>query len=262
MSLCTVTPFSDYELSVPQAFDSIGAAQLLPQGGVILLKPNLVDAIAPPVTTPVECIEAAIRYVRQHSRARIVVAEGSGSRLSTADVFSRLGYNRLATQYDVELVDLNNQALTRLEISGMRVFPAYFIPTLALESYIITVPVLKAHSLSTVTLALKSMMGFAPPSKYQVGGHWKKSFFHRHMEEAIIEMNLYRRADMVLIDASVGMAEYHLGGKTCEPPVRKLIAGTDPVETDKVGAKLLGNDWHHIPHIASFPLQRPQPVNS
>ena len=151
---------------------------------------------------------------------------------------------------NVELIDLNYAPLVRLEKPWFKVLPEYYIPEIAFESFVISVPVLKAHSFSKVTLSLKNMMGFAPPEHYQVGGYWKKSYFHDYMHLAILEMIAYRTPDMAVLDATIGMCDYHLGGRQCSPPVNKLIAGFDPVAVDKKGAELLGFDWHNIPHIA------------
>ena len=108
---------------------------------------------------------------------------------------------------------------------------------------------LKVHSLSDVTLSMKNLIGCAPPAYYQQGGHWKKSAFHARMHEAIFELNRYRRPDLALLDGSVGMAEHHLGGPVCDPPVGKIVAGFDPVAVDAAGAALLGFDWRTIDHI-------------
>jgi hypothetical protein len=47
------------------------------------------------------------------------------------------------------------------------------------------------------------------------------------------------------------MAEFHLGGAHCDPPVNKLIAGYNPWEVDRKAAELLGLDWRRIGHIAA-----------
>ena len=52
------------------------------------------------------------------------------------------------------------------------------------------------------------------------------------------------------MDATVGLAEFHLGGAHCDPPLGRLIAGTDPLAIDRRGAELLGLDWRDIPHLA------------
>jgi hypothetical protein len=46
------------------------------------------------------------------------------------------------------------------------------------------------------------------------------------------------------------MAEAHLWGPTCNPPVNKLATGFDPVAIDSYGAGLLGKNWREIDHIA------------
>ena len=51
------------------------------------------------------------------------------------------------------------------------------------------------------------------------------------------------------MDASIGLADYHLGGRICDPPVNKLIAGFDPQKVDRKAAGLLGLDWRTIPHL-------------
>ena len=112
-------------------------------------------------------------------------------------------------------------------------------------------PVLKAHSLADITCSLKSMLGFAPP-RYYSGRHgiWRKAAFHKHMHQSIRELNKYRTPDFTLVDASVGLADYHLGGATCNPPVGKLVAGADPLAVDRECARLLGLDWKTIGHLA------------
>jgi uncharacterized protein (DUF362 family) len=252
MAKVSVVSFTNYRESVKKAFDEAGAESVLAAQSRILIKPNLVDDIPFPVTTPAECTGVIIDYIRSVSRAEIIIAEGSGGEKPTTEVFRKLGYVWLSEEKQVRLVDLNEEPVTRLEIPGCKIFREYYIPEIAMEYFIISVPVLKAHSFSKVTLSLKNMMGFAPPSHYQVGGSWKKSFFHRRMHESIIEMNLYRMADLTLLDATVGMPDYHLGGRQCDPPVNMIVASSDALEADKKGAELLGFDWRKIDHLAKF----------
>jgi uncharacterized protein (DUF362 family) len=95
------------------------------------------------------------------------------------------------------------------------------------------------------------MIGLAPPKYYSGNfGTWKKAVFHQDMHQAIIDLNRYRRADLTLMDATIGLADYHLGGAHCDPPVNQLIAGLDPLAVDREAAKLLGIDWKRVPHLA------------
>ncbi|NQT35950.1 MAG: DUF362 domain-containing protein, partial [Planctomycetes bacterium] len=204
-----------------------------------------------PVTTAPECVEAVIRYVRSCSKASIVVGEGCGDmHLETPEVFDRLGYTEMARRLDVELVDLNHAPLVKLASAACPVFPEMYLPRIAMSHYLISVPVLKAHSYSQITGTLKNMIGLAPPEHYSGRyGDWKKAVFHGRMHESIVDLNAYRTPDLSLLDATVGLAEFHLGGAHCDPPLGKLLAGFDPVAVDRRGAELLGLDWRSIGHL-------------
>lgn len=243
--------FSSYRESITKVLDEIGAAEVLAKERQILIKPNLVNASPFPVTTPVACCEAIIEYIRTCSDAEIVVAEGCGDAvLETDQIFSRLGYEELVEKYNVSLLDLNHAPLAKKYNPNCRVFPDMMLPEIAFSHYIISVPVLKAHSLATITGALKNMMGFAPPQYYSGSyGTWKKAVFHNQMHQSIDDLCCYIQPDLSIVDASVGLADFHLGGNQCNPPVNKIIAGFDALEVDRKSALLLGIDWRDVPHL-------------
>jgi len=247
---CWITDFISYDESIPSLLQAVGAPEILARQSRILIKPNLVCESPPPVTLPVTACEALVRACRTWSSAEIVIAEGTGARdLTTREVFRIHGYDRMAGSHGIELVDLNEAELVELRDPRCRVFPSFMMPRLLLESFVVSAAVLKAHSLATVTLSMKNMVGVAPPAWYQQGGYWKKSAFHRQMQTSVFELNLYRKPDLAFIDATVGLAEHHLGGPACNPPVNRLLAGFDPVSVDAAGAQLLGIPWRQVGHI-------------
>ena len=77
----------------------------------------------------------------------------------------------------------------------------------------------------------------------------KKAMFHGRMHESIADLNRYRTPDFTLMDASIGMPDFHLGGSHCDPPIGKLIAGFDPLAIDRRCAELLGMRWQDIGHL-------------
>lgn len=243
--------FESYARSVPEALDAVGAAEVLREQTAVLIKPNLINASPFPITTAVACVEAVILYVRACSEASIVVGEGCGdAHLETDEVFRRLGYTELAQRQAVELVDLNHAPLRRLQDDSCPVFKEMHLPEIAFSHYLISVPVLKAHSYAEITGTLKNMMGLAPPRYYSGRfGSWKKAVFHNKMHQSIIDLNRYRTPDLSLMDATVGLPEFHLGGRRCDPPINRLIAGFDPVAVDRRSAELLGQKWQRIAHL-------------
>ena len=249
---CVTVEFEAFPRSVTKALDAIGASELLSRQRSVLIKPNLVTGQPHPVTTSPECCEAVIEYVRRHSKAEIVLAEGCGdAAVETGEIFERLGYTALSERQGVPLVDLNHCPVRKLQNPACPVFPEIHLPDIAFTSFIFSVPVLKAHSLAGLTGTLKNMMGFAPPRYYSgQSGVWKKAAFHVKMQQSLIDLNRYLVPDITVMDCSVGMAEYHLGGPHCDPPVNRMIAGFDPWKVDREAAGLLGMNWQDVGHVA------------
>lgn len=249
-----IVDFTSYAESVPAALDAVRACETLEKQTSILIKPNLMGPQPFPVTTSIECCDAVLDYVRSCApEADIVVGDGCGDpHMDTHAVFVELGYADWAVEKGIHLIDLNDAPLEWREDPSCEMFPEISLPEIAFSHYIVSVPVLKAHTLCVMTGAMKNMMGFAPPRHYSGGrkGCWKKAVFHENLDQAIIDLNRYRNADLTVMDASVGLSQSHLGGPECDPPIKKILAGFDPLELDRMAAKLLGLDWHDIGHLS------------
>jgi len=242
---------STLEKSLSALLDAAELPACIGTEKTVLIKPNLVEALAPPVTTPVVLVRLLINYLRERKESlRIIIGEGTGSlKYDTHYPFQMLGYTKLATEKSIELIDLNEEVLVKKENSDCLRWPVMHLPVILDEVFLLSVPVLKVHTLAKVTLTMKNMMGCAPPSHFRGNGYWGKSAFHQQIHEAIFDLNRYRSPDFTLLDASVGMAQAHLWGKYCEPPVNKLAASNDPVAVDAYGASLLQCDWQNIKYI-------------
>lgn len=245
------TEFISWEKSISRLLEQAGLEKHLADSNrPILIKPNLVEALAPPITTPTGLVFALIKYLRTITDARIIIGEGCGAlNYETWQAYDKLNYTLPAKKFQVELLDLNNEELVHLSNNRCKRWPEIYLPRIALESFLLSVPVLKAHSLAGVTLTMKNMMGLAPPSHYRRDNSWKKSAFHHQIHAAVADLNRYRTPDFTLLDATIGMPEAHLWGPSCDPPVNRLAAAYDPVAIDAYGTDLLHRDWQNIGHI-------------
>jgi len=237
--------------SLSKLLTAASLADLIPKGQPILLKPNLVEALKPPVTTPVQLISLVIEYLQKNiPNSPILIGEGTGSlKYDTFYPFQMLGYTTLAAEKGIPLLDLNNEKLVTRQDSACKRLPTIYLPAILDNVFLLSVPVLKAHTLAGVTLTMKNMMGCVPPSHFRGSGCWAKSAFHEQLHEAIFDLNRYRSPDFTLLDASIGMSQAHLWGAHCDPPVNILAASTDPVAIDAFGASLLNKGWKKIGHI-------------
>ncbi len=248
-----VCEYTSWQDSVDLLLDQAGLPEAIGDSSLVLIKPNLVEPLDPPITTPVGLVEAIVRYLQDRvPGVKLIVGEGSGAKnYDTFHSLRVLGYEEMASRCGIDLLDLNVEPLRSLKREDCKRWPEMHLPTIVMDSFLLSVPVLKAHSLASVTLTMKNMMGCAPPSHYQRSGHWKKAAFHDNVQDAVLDLNRYRTPDFTVLDATVGMQKAHLWGPTCEPPHRKLAAGYDPVAIDAYGAGLLGRQWQQIGHLAN-----------
>ena len=247
----TVLEFVSYEKTIPEILDNIKAYEVLKKQKKILIKPNIVNMSPFPITTSPKICGEIIKYIKKHSSASIMIGDGCGEPdYTTLDAFNHLGYKEISDKYDAKLVDLNNVPLKKYTNPNCMVHKEMYLPQLIETHFIISVPVLKAHSLAEITGSMKNMMGLLPPKHYKGKyGIWNKSIFHNKIHESIVDLNEYVSPHLTVLDATVGMAEFHLGGARCNPPVNKIIAGFDAKEVDRKASELLGFDWRKIRHL-------------
>jgi len=213
-----------------------------PSVGRVVLKPNLILAEPPPTTTPCETVEALVRYYLRGG-FEVVVAEGSGW-CETFEAYRELGYLKLKEKYGVKLVDLNNDDFEVVKNPNAFFLREFEFPLTLKNAYIVSVPVLKEHSITKVTLSLKNMLGATIGGRARIA---KKGRFHRKLDESIVDINLYLRPRLAVIDGRVAGLGGELGARPKEIGV--MIMSEDLVAADAVGASYLGKNPLTISHL-------------
>jgi hypothetical protein len=164
----------------------------------------------------------------------------------------------------VQLVDLNISGdhtdatdpayVTSVTIPNGLIRKQYWIPNPILNSdVLISVPVLKNHYNAGLTLALKNMIGIAPNDIYHPPG-WvvgKHSLSHApyDLPRHIVDLNLCRPIDFVVVDGLRGMTDGPIGSQLISPPMQMIMAGRDPVAVDTIGALTIGYELASIVYL-------------
>jgi len=255
----SVVTGSDIEKSVRKAVDLIGGArQVIRPGQSVLIKPNY-SAVAPPETgfvTDPQVVEAVIKVCKEASPKRILVAESAIVGFDTSRVFEELDLERRFLRLGAALVDLDRDDVVKLSVENGSVLKSITICKTAFESdVIISVPSMKTHILTTVTLGLKNMKGILPDSMkkrmHRIGA--KEKVLDFELEHAIADMNTVKPPALTIIDGFVANEGYRpgtpgIGGIPVE--FNTVVAGTDPVAADTVGAYLMGFEPGEVRHIS------------
>lgn len=237
--------FTDYRTSVTRALDAIGAAGRLPREGLIIVKPNLTNADPPPVTTPVEAAQAVVEYIRAHTAAEVAIGEGCGKG-KTIDTYRANGYVDLAERMGLRLIDFNTEPSVLSRCDQAKVFREMHLPAVAMDAFIVSLPILKDHSFTGTTIAMKNMFGLPPAPHYR--GSWNKSRLHSpSTDQAVFDLCLHKKPDLCVVDAVTALTGMHLAGD----PLRLdlILASFDPVGVDAVGSRLLGHDPQGLEYL-------------
>jgi uncharacterized protein (DUF362 family) len=161
---------------------------------------------------------------------------------STEEAFRDSGTVDVARRLGVELRNLNRDAFEEVEIEHPYVMDRVRIARTALESdVIISLPVMKTHIRTLITLSLKNMKGVMP------GAEKRKS--HRlGLDLAIADLNLVVRPSYAVVDGLVGMEglwQYPQDSRE----LGLVLAGREAVAVDTVGTWLMGFDPRQIMHL-------------
>lgn len=121
------------------------------------------------------------------------------------------------------------------------------MPEVLLDAYVISVPVLKDHCFTVTTVAMKNMFGIAPAPFYQ--GSWNKSALHSpSTHRSVVDLCLYKKPDLSVVDASVALEGMHLSGTPRK--LNTILAGFDPVAVDAIASEMMGHDPRKIKYLA------------
>lgn len=233
----------DLETSVAKAFEAIGDGIVF-RGDSVLIKPNLVEPADPEsgtITTP-RVIEAVAKYCLDAGAKKVIIGEGPGYYQPESylrQCFTKTGVADVARRLGIEWVLFDEHKYRTFPGVPGCIARDFHVTEYAFNcDRLIDLPVLKAHYLTCVTLGMKNLKGCLK---------WEdKPLFHRlDLERAVIELNKIVRPSATIIDGTpasitrqmaVGAARWKNGAKGL------LIAGTDVVATDAVGAAIMGID--------------------
>jgi len=220
------------------ALEMVNADEVLSNQKPVLIKPNYINASHPStgITTDSRVIEGVIKFLRQHNVKEVVIGEGSGF-ADTLKAFRIAGVDTVAERWKIKMVDLNKDEFIEVSPPNPLALKKVKIAKIALESTIISVPKLKPHRLAGVTLSLKNMIGTVTP----------KGAIHNHLSQKIVDLVSIIKPSVAVIDGIIAGEGHETSGNPVE--MNLVIAGTDPVAVDAVGAAVMDIPPQSVKHL-------------
>ncbi len=219
--------------------EAADAIRLVPEGGSVALKPNLVIAGTPEsgATTHAGVLSGCIEYFRGHGVTDISVIEGSWVGDETMRAMRRAGYDKVCEKYGVPFYDLKKDKTRRVKtaIGDLEVCER------ALDAgLLVNLPVLKGHCQTVMTCALKNLKGCLPDKE-------KRHFHTMGLQKPIAALGAAMKPRLTVVDSICGDLDFEEGGTPVQ--TNRMYLGTDAVQLDAYGRSLMGLAPDEVPYI-------------
>lgn len=258
MSSVVITQNDKIELAIAEALRHVPLEKLV-RGKFVAIKPNETWASRKDTTgvTQPDTLRAVLREVKAFAPKRLVVSGGAGA-AETDEVFRISGMMDVVEAEGAEFFDHNRAPFTEVEleydpkkeVAGPQ--KSIMVNPRVLEyETLIALNQLKLHETATVTLALKNIAMSFPAADYY--GHPRST--QRHRNHFFADMHSFIAAMARRFPIHLAITVGHpamigtgpLGGHTIETGL--VIASTDALAADAVGARLLGFRVQAVRHL-------------
>jgi len=258
MAAVVITRNDSIESAVADALQHLDLGSLVP-GNLVAVKPNETWASAEDTTgvTQPDTLRAVLRPLKREKPRELVVTGGAGAG-ETDEIFRIAGLMEVVEKEGATFFDHNRGPFTSVDL---RYAPDADVegpqksvmvnPRVLEYDTLISLAQLKLHETATVTLSLKNIAMSFPAADYY--GHPRAT--QRHENHFFADMHSFIAAmarrfpiDLAIIvghPAMIGTGP--LGGHAVETGL--VIASTDAVAADVVGAKLLGFGPQAVRHL-------------
>ena len=248
-SRIVVLPADQYSNKLDQlVYEGIRLFNLNVRGKSVLLKPNLVEYIpGRPVNTDTQLIGAAAEAFLRLGAASVTVAEGPGHHRDTELLLHQTGLGDHLAHRKIRFVDLNRDELIKTKLQANYSGLGYlWLPRTVLGSdFVVSMPKVKTHHWTGVTLSMKNMFGIVPGCRYG----WPKNVLHwAGIHESVLDICATVRPHFVIADGIVAMqGDGPLNGT--ERKLNTIVLSDDPVAADATCARALGLIPERVRHI-------------
>ena len=219
--------------------EAADAIRLVPAGGNVALKPNLVVAGTPEegATTHAGVLSGCIEYFRSHGVADISVIEGSWVGAGTMRAMRQAGYDNVCAQYGVPFFDLKKDSTRPVKTA----IGDISVCCRALDAgLLVDLPVLKGHCQTAMTCALKNLKGCLPDRE-------KRRFHAMGLQKPIAALGAALKPRLIVVDSICGDLDFEEGGTPVQ--TNRMYLGTDAVQVDAYSRSLMGLTPEEVPYI-------------
>lgn len=222
-----------------------GMALFVRPGDRVLLKVNAAFATPPVIgaTTHPDVVSQVAAMCFDAGAAQVVVADNPIN--DPASCFNLTGIEPAARKVGAQVMLPRPDRFEPYSLKGsqlIRNWPVFSTP-LRWADKVIGLATVKDHHRSGASLSIKNWYGL-------LGG--RRNIFHQQIHTIITDLAMMIKPTLVILDGTWSMmANGPTGGSIDDlKATQTVVAGTDPVAVDAIGATLLGKTAEDLPHLS------------
>jgi uncharacterized protein (DUF362 family) len=205
----------------------------------IVIKPNMCyywDYTTGQTSDP-KFVAATIEVLREKISpdVDISIVESDASAMKCKYAFKFLGYEKMAKEYSVNLVNLTEVETEPVEVKVGNQSFSFMLPKIIKNADLrINIPKPKYMTLCKISCALKNLYG--------CNSYPRKFKYHPRLSETIVALNKVMRFDLCIVDGIIvsGSQASNLG---------LVMASRDPVAVDTASARMMGVNPRSVEYI-------------
>ncbi len=265
-SVVAIVTYENPLESVRKAVELSHGLDHLPPNAKVFIKPNIVfwtkDVPFPKwgVITTSRVVEDMVVLLKERGIDDITIGEGMitstpKDRKTPAHAFENLGYTILKKRYGIKYINVFERPFEKVDCGAGVVLN--FNTDILHNDFVVNLPVLKTHNQTKVSLGIKNLKGIIDINSR------KKS--HSADPKKDLNYHVARLANkmppmFILLDGIYTNER----GPSFDGRIRRsniLIASTDILSADMVGARVLGYEPSDVPHLVHAAQDRGRILN-
>jgi len=241
--MVSVVKGNDPDVMVKEAIELLGGlASYVKPHQRIFIKPNVCGGV-PGKSGSFTNLKVVTSTIELLQKMGVMISVGEAdSCMYTADVMLKeTGISETCYKTGVEVVNLSKGDMVKIAVPNGYILNNLRVNRVVSDAdVIISMPVMKTHMSTVVTLGMKTMFGILPERK--------KSRYHPKLDHIIVDIVSALKPKLTIIDATTAMeGEGPFKGDLVD--LGLLIAGNNVVSTDACAASIMGFDPASIDHL-------------
>lgn len=240
-----ITKFDDLQSEIRKSLDFIRWTKQVKKDSIVFVKPNFTYPFYKEgVTTSPELLRILLELLKDRAD-RVILGESDGGNHSFSADTSLKGHgmHEVCNKTGVEVVNLSTLPSRFIEESIQNKQVKVQLPNLLLDTVdcFISVPVLKVHVMTQVSLGIKNLWGCYPDTM--------RGLHHKHLSYKLALLTKLLHPKIILIDGTYALTGHGPMYGTAQKN-NLIISADNAVVSDSLGAMVMGISPTKSEHIA------------